>query len=186
MKKEGRLSPQDILDFWYSPEMQDRWFASTPALDKTIREKFETLWRTASEGLPETWKETPEGCLALAIVLDQFPLNMFRGKAESFSTEQQAVEVAKHAIGMGFDRCLPAGRRAFLYMPLMHSERLADQDLSVSLFEAARLENHLRFALHHRQLIRRFGRFPHRNRILGRQSTPEELVYLASKEAFLG
>ncbi len=181
-----RTPPQDILDFWYTPEMQSRWFASTAELDETIREKFETLWRTASEGLLERWKETPDGCLALAIVLDQFPLNMFRGKAESFSTEQQAVEVAKYAIGMGFDRRLPAERLAFLYMPLMHSERLADQDLSVSLFEAARLESHLRFALHHRELIRRFGRFPHRNPILGRQSTPEETAYLASKEAFLG
>ncbi|MDP3482496.1 MAG: DUF924 family protein [Sulfuricella sp.] len=132
------------------------------------------------------WKETPEGCLALAIVLDQLPLNMFRGKAESFKTEQQAVEIAKHAIDKGYNQHLPAERLAFLYMPLMHSENLADQDLSVRLFEAAKPESNLRFAQHHRELIRKYGRFPHRNGLLGRQSTPEEIEYLASREAFLG
>lgn len=181
-----RITPQEILDLWYAPEMQSRWFASTPELDAAIREKYELLWRQAAEGKRDEWKETPEGCLALTIVLDQFPLNMFRGHAESFKTEQQAVATAKYAISMGFDRQLPTERRAFLYMPLMHSENLADQDLSVSLFAAARLENNLRFAQHHRELIRRFGRFPHRNAILGRQSTREESEYFGSKEAFLG
>jgi len=180
------INPQNILDFWYSKEMQGRWFSSTPALDDNIRSQFELLWRKAAAGKLEGWKETPEGCLALAIVLDQFPLNMFRGKAESFKTEQQAIEIAKYAIGKGFDQRLPAERLAFLYMPLMHSENLADQDLSVRLFEAAKLENNLRFAQHHRELIRKYGRFPHRNRLLGRQSTPDEIEYLASKGAFLG
>ena len=182
----ARLSPQDILDFWYSAEMQGCWFSSTPALDDAIRDKFEALWRKAAAGELDGWKETPEGCLALTIVLDQLPLNMFRGQAESFSTEQQAVETAKYAIGKGYGRRLPAQRLAFLYMPLMHSENLADQELSVRLFEAAQLESNLRFAQHHRELIRKYGRFPHRNGILGRQSTPEEIEYLASKEAFLG
>jgi uncharacterized protein (DUF924 family) len=181
-----RISPQNILDFWYSEEMQGRWFSSTPALDEKIREKFESLWRKAAAGELDGWKETPEGCLALAIVLDQFPLNMFRGKAESFRTEQLAVEIAKYAIDKGHGRHLPAEHLAFLYMPLMHSESLADQDLSVRMFEAAKLESNLRFARHHRELIRKFGRFPHRNRILGRHSTPEEIEYLASREAFLG
>lgn len=175
-----------MLDFWYSEEMQGRWFSSTPALDGAIREKFEALWRMASAGALDGWKATPEGCLALTIVFDQLPLNMFRGKAESFSTEQQAVEIAKYAIGKGYDKRLPAERLAFLYMPLMHSENLADQELSVRLFEAAKLENNLRFAQHHRELIRKYGRFPHRNSILGRNSTPEEIEYLASREAFLG
>lgn len=182
----AHLTPQDILDFWYSEEMQGRWFSSTPALDDEIRNKFESLWRKAAAGELDGWQETPEGCLALAIVLDQLPLNMFRGKAESFSTEQQAVKIARHAIEKGYDRRLPAGRLAFLYMPLMHSENLADQDLSVRLFEAAKLESNLRFAQHHRELIRKYGRFPHRNSMLGRQNTPEEIEYLASKEAFLG
>ncbi len=182
----ARITPQHILDFWYSKEMQGRWFSSTPALDDNIRSQFESLWRKAAAGEIDGWKETPGGCLALAIVLDQFPLNMFRGKAESFKTEQQAVETAKHAIDKGFDQRLPSEHLAFLYMPLMHSENLADQDLSVRLFAAAKLESNLRFAQHHRELIRKYGRFPHRNRILGRQSTPEEIEYLASREAFLG
>ena len=181
-----RITPQNILDFWYSKKMQGRWFSSTAELDDQIRSQFEVLWRKAAAGELEEWKETPEGCLALAIVLDQLPLNMFRGKAESFSTERQAIETAKHAIDNGYDQRLQAERMAFLYMPLMHSENLADQDLSVKLFEAAKLENNLRFAQHHRELIRKYGRFPHRNRLLGRQSTPEEIEYLASTEAFLG
>ena len=182
----ARITPQNILDFWYSKEMQGRWFSSTPVLDDEIRDKFESLWHKAAAGKLNAWKETPEGCLALAIVLDQFPLNMFRGKTKSFSTEQQAVETAKYAIGNGFDQRLPAERLAFLYMPLMHSENLADQDLSVRQFAAAKLESNLRFAQHHRELIRKYGRFPHRNSVLGRQSTPEEIEYLVSKEAFLG
>lgn len=182
----AQITPQNIIDFWYSKEMQSRWFSSTPELDDEIRSQFEPLWRKAAAGEFYEWEDTPEGCLALAIVLDQLPLNMFRGKAESFSTEQQAVRIAKHAIGQDYDQRLPAERLAFLYMPLMHSENLADQDLSVRLFSAAKLESNLHFAQHHRELIRKYGRFPHRNRLLGRQSTPDEIEYLASKEAFLG
>lgn len=182
----AQLTPQHVLDFWYSKEMQGRWFSSTPALDDDIRRQFEALWLRAAAGELNGWQETPAGCLALVIVLDQLPLNMFRGTAKSFSTEQQAVEITRHAIEKGQDQRLPADRLAFLYMPLMHSESLADQDLSVQLFEAAKLESNLRFAQHHRELIRKHGRFPHRNSILGRQSTPEEIAYLASKAAFLG
>jgi uncharacterized protein (DUF924 family) len=181
-----QITPQDILDFWYSKDMQGRWFASTPALDDEIRNRFESFWRQAAAGELDGWKETPEGCLALVIVLDQFPLNMFRGKAVSFKTEQQAVNIAKLAIEKGFDKRLPVQQLAFMYMPLMHSENLADQDMSVRMFEMAKLENNLRFAKHHRELIRKYGRFPHRNNILGRQNTPDEIAYLASKEAFLG
>lgn len=166
--------------------MQSQWFSSTPELDAGIRDRFESLWRLAAAGEVDHWKETPEGCLALAIVLDQFPLNMFRGQPISFSTEQQAVAVSKFAIDQRFDQRLPATHLAFLFMPLMHSENLADQDLSVRLFEPAKLEGNLRFAQHHRELIRIYGRFPHRNGILGRQNTPDEIAYLASKEAFLG
>ena len=179
-------SPQKILDFWYAEEMQPRWFASTPELDAAIRQNYESLWCRAVAGELDDWKSTPEGSLALVIVLDQFPLNMFRGQALSFSSEQQAVATARYAVAQGYDQRLPKERRGFLYMPLMHSENPADQDLSVELFEQAGLENNLRFARHHRELIRKYGRFPHRNAILGRKSTPEELAYLASKEAFLG
>jgi len=180
------LTPQDILNFWYAPEMRSGWFNSTPELDAQIRQQFEPVWEAAVRGELDAWLGNPEGCLALAIVLDQFPLNMFRGTAQSFSSEHRAIAVAKQAIAQGFDRHIDAAQLAFLYMPLMHSEDLADQDFSVALFEAAGLDNNLRFAQHHRELVRRFGRFPHRNAILGRESTPEELDYLNSKEAFKG
>ncbi|MBZ0105259.1 MAG: DUF924 domain-containing protein [Sulfuricella denitrificans] len=178
--------PGDILAFWYSEPMRSRWFASTPELDAEIRARHEPLWLEAAAGQLDGWKSSPEGCLALVIVLDQLPLNMFRGEAKSFSTEQQAVAACKFALARGFDKQIARDRLAFLYMPLMHSENLADQDLAVRLFEQAGLESNLRFARHHRELIRKFGRFPHRNAILGRESSPQELDYLGSKEAFLG
>ncbi|RRS34032.1 MAG: membrane protein [Gammaproteobacteria bacterium (ex Lamellibrachia satsuma)] len=180
------VKTEDILTFWYSNQMSRHWFSSTAAIDAEIVERFETIWSQAASGELTTWLKSPEGCLALAIILDQFPLNMFRGEMKSFSTERQALEVAHYAVDRGFDRQLPKAQVSFLYMPLMHSEELADQELSVSLFEAAGLTENTRFARHHRELIRRFGRFPHRNAIINRKSTTEELDYLASPKAFNG
>lgn len=180
------LTPQDILDFWYAEDMRSKWFASTPQLDAEIKQRFEPIWEAAQRGELDDWRDNPAGCLALAIILDQLPLNMFRNTAKSFSTEQHAVAITKHAIAKGFDVLIEKAKVAFLYMPLMHSENLADQDLSVARFAAAGLENNLRFAQHHRDLVRRFGRFPHRNAILGRASSAEELAYLQSKQAFKG
>lgn len=181
-----RTDPATILDFWYAPEMQQRWFASTPDLDRLIRERFSELWRCAANGEADHWLQTPEGALALAIVLDQFPLNMFRGTVQSYSTEAKAIAVARYAVSQGYHLQIDTQRLAFLFMPLMHSESLADQTLSVELFQRFGLPGNCRFAEHHRNLIRRFGRFPHRNAVLGRESTAEEQAYLASKEAFLG
>jgi uncharacterized protein (DUF924 family) len=183
---ERLMQIKDILDFWYTPPMSEHWFNSTAAIDSTIRDRFETTWQQAKTGGLDTWQQTAEGCLALCIVLDQFPLNMYRGEARSFSTEQQAVAVAKRAIAQGFDRQLPLEQVSFLYMPLMHSEHLEDQDASVRLFTAAGLVENAHFAEHHRSIVQRFGRFPHRNTALGRESTPAELEYLNSKEAFKG
>ena len=180
------IAPREILDFWYAEEMRSKWFASTPQIDTTIKEKYAWVWEAAVRGELDAWLNTPEGCLALAIILDQFPLNMFRATAKSFSSEHQAIAVAKHAINQSYDQMIERAQVAFLYMPLMHSENVADQDLCVQLFAAAGLENNLRFAQHHREIVRRFGRFPHRNAILGRPSTAEELDYLDSKEAFHG
>ncbi|OYY95433.1 MAG: hypothetical protein B7Y41_02715 [Hydrogenophilales bacterium 28-61-23] len=177
---------QDLLDYWFSPRIGKCWFASTPALDDEIRQRYEALWRRAAAGELDNWAASPEGVLALAIVLDQLPLNMYRGKPAAFSTERQAVEVVRQAVARGDDQRLPRDRLLFLYMPLMHSENLADQDQSVALFERAGLVANLRFAEHHRGIVRRFGRFPHRNAILGRDSTPEEIAYLASDQAFKG
>jgi uncharacterized protein (DUF924 family) len=151
-----------------------------------IHDRFATVWQQAGQGQLDTWKNSAAGCLALCIILDQFPLNMFRGDPRSFATEQQAVSVCKHAVAQGFDKQLPADQVGFLYMPLMHSEHMADQDESVRLFDAAGLAGNAKFARHHRGLIERYGRFPHRNDILGRESTAAELAYLASDEAFTG
>lgn len=177
---------REIVAFWFSERVQPMWFRSTAEFDKEVCERFLATWQAAGAGELESWRQIPEGALALVIILDQFPLHMFRGKAESFSTSEQALAVAEEAIEMGLDRTLEKTQLPFLYLPFMHSERLADQNRSVALFEAAGLEDNLRFARHHRELIRRFGRFPHRNAILGRLSTDEELAYLKSKEAFLG
>ncbi len=166
--------------------MRSHWFRATAALDTEIRERFEAVWRQAANGGLSEWQQTAEGSLALAIVLDQFPLNMYRGEARAFATESQSIGIALEALNRGFDRQLPPEQLAFLYMPLMHSETLVHQDESVRLFEQAGLAANARFARHHRELIRRFGRFPHRNEMLGRTSTPEELAYLGSKEAFNG
>lgn len=180
------LQPQDVLDFWFADGMQRRWFRATPALDAEVRARFAGLWREAAAGRLDYWAQDADGALALVIVLDQFPLNMFRGEARAFSTEGKAVAVTHDALARGLDAGLAGPRLAFLYMPLMHSEELAHQEGAVRLFEAAGLTENARFARHHRELMRRFGRFPHRNAILGRASTPEELAYLASREAFTG
>ena len=178
--------PAAIIDFWFSEKVSRQWFSSTRELDHEIHAKYAALWRIATEGGLDDWCETPEGSLALVIVLDQFPLNMFRGTPSCFSSEAQATQCAKHAIERGFDHLLDKRRLAFLYMPLMHSEELADQDLSVALFEQAGFKQNLAFAKHHREIVKRFGRFPHRNEILGRISSREELVYLNSTGAFKG
>jgi uncharacterized protein (DUF924 family) len=177
---------RQVLDFWFADDTRRAWFRSTPELDAVIRDRFEAAWHQAARGAMDHWTASANGALALVIVLDQLPLNMFRSQPESFATEQKAVAVCRQAIADGLDRQLAGERLAFLYMPLMHSENLADQDSAVALFEAAGLDDNLRFARHHRELIRRFGRFPHRNAVLGRQTTAEESAYLASKEAFLG
>ena len=183
---EGIASAAEILEFWFAEAVKPLWFASTPEFDAALRERFLATYRAAATGQLEDWERTPLGALALVIVLDQFPLNLFRGQPESFATEAAARVVADRAIARGSDLEMSPEQRLFLYLPFMHGEALADQERSVRLFQQAGLEESLRFARHHRDLIRRFGRFPHRNAILGRESTPEEIAYLASPEAFLG
>jgi len=180
------MEPDTLLDFWFDPEHQPRWFRATPDFDQAVRDGFETAWQAARSGQLDGWAQTPDGALALVILLDQMPLNMFRGQPESFATEALARQVARRAIEGQFDRALSGPGRAFLYMPFMHSEDLADQERSLALHEAAGLADNLRFARHHHAIVQRFGRFPHRNAILGRTSTPEEQAWLASAEAFHG
>ena len=180
------VSYKDVLAFWFSETTKKLWFKSTPAFDQSLREEYEALWIQASDGELDIWQESAHGSLALIIVLDQFPLNMFRGEAKSFSTEYQAINVTRNAISRGFDSQLNSVEVPFLYMPLMHSEKLDDQNDSVELFERAGLENNIRFAKHHREIIKKYGRFPHRNKILARTNTAEEIKYLASPQAFTG
>ncbi len=176
----------EILSFWFAERVRPLWFRSTPEFDAEIRQRFEQTWQAARHGQLSAWEADAAGALALVIVLDQFPLNMYRNKAAGFSTEAAAREVARRAIDRGWDKGLDGFARAFLYLPFMHSENLVDQDLSVALYEAAGLHDNLRFARHHREIVRRFGRFPHRNAALNRESTPDELNWLDSKEAFRG
>lgn len=176
--------PQDILDFWFSPAVGKHWFASTPALDAEIKTRFEAIWRQATAGELDAWAETPDGVLALIIVLDQLPLNMYRGEPTAFASEQQAVALAKQAVARGWHREMADDRRLFLFLPLMHSENLDDQEQSVQLFRAAGMDT--RWPEHHRAIVQRFGRFPHRNALLGRANTPAEQAYLASEAAFKG
>ena len=184
MPKEISSINKTILNFWFTPPIKNHWFSSTPEIDQKIFDNYHTLWQEAQSGQYDELKNTATGCLALCILLDQFPLNMFRGKPESFSTEQQAVAVSKQAIQNKLDKALSDEQVMFLYMPLMHSENIDDQNLSVHSFEKRGLDT--RFAKHHREIIKTFGRFPHRNQILKRKSTKEELEYLASDKAFTG
>jgi len=178
--------PQEILDFWFSDEVRKLWFNSTPQFDASLRERFLPLWQQAGRGELDHWQQSAVGCLALVIILDQFPLNMFRAEAQSFATEAQSRGVAQVAIDQGFDQALDASQRAFLYMPFMHSETLADQHRALELFDQPGLEGNLRFAWHHHDIIEKFGRFPHRNEALGRQNSAAEIEYLNSKQAFTG
>jgi uncharacterized protein (DUF924 family) len=182
----AETSPADIIRFWFSDTDRRLWFRSTPAFDALIRTRFSALWRAARDTRLTHWEDSPDGALALVIVLDQFPLHMFRNEPASFATEAAARQVADAAIGRGFDQRMTGAQKAFLYLPFMHSEHLPDQERAVSLFEAAGLEENLRWARHHRDIVRRFGRFPHRNNILGRPATAEEVRWLESPGAFRG
>lgn len=177
-------SAQTLLAFWFSESSRARWFDSTPEFDEQIRQGFESTFQAALAGRLADWESSAEGALALVIALDQLPLNMYRGEPLGFSGEAPARAVADRAIARGLDAQLEPERRAFLYLPFMHSEDLADQDRSLQLYREAGLET--RWAEHHRDIIQRFGRFPHRNRILGRADTPAEREYLESGQAFRG
>lgn len=178
--------PDAILDLWFSARVRPLWFKATPEFDAELRERFAETWQAARANALDAWEDSASGALALVIVLDQFPLNMFRGRAESFATEALACAVARRAIARGFDGTLDNSQRLFLYMPFMHSEQLEDQDYSLRLFAQAGMEDTLKWARHHRDIVQRFGRFPHRNAALGRTGSADEIAYLASEAAFHG
>lgn len=171
------ISPQDIVAFWQEAG-PERWFKSDPAFDETLRSRFLDLYEAAVRGELDDWPETAEGALALVLVLDQFPRNMFRNTPRAFAADDLALAAADRAIAAGHDGGVPETLRSFFYMPFMHSERLADQERCVALMQAHGGADNIKYADIHRDVIRRFGRFPHRNEILGRTSEPEEIAYL--------
>jgi len=175
-----------IIEFWFSNDIVKLWFNSNKELDLKIKSQFEPTYQLAVEGKLDDWQSSPLGCLALILLFDQFPLNMYRGSKESFATESRSREVAAVAIKKGFDRKLSNQQKVFCYMPYMHSEDLGDQAAAIELYAKAGLKENLRFAKHHYEIVERFGRFPHRNKILGRTNSSSEEEYLNSKQAFLG
>jgi uncharacterized protein (DUF924 family) len=175
---------EKVLDFWFGELTDKDWFAGGEELDAKIRDRFVALHEELSKGAPAEAKTDPDAALAAVIVYDQFSRNMYRKKPEAFSTDALALEVARHAIDQGFDRELDDRRRWFLYMPFQHSEVLADQERSVDFFKQIGNEEAIKYAVEHRDIIARFGRFPHRNRALGRESTPDEIAFLEGHKGF--
>lgn len=174
--------PKDILKFWINEVGQEGWYNSTETLDATIQERFSETWGKAVSGDLNDWGCSAQTALALIILLDQFPRNMFRGSDRAYSSDRKALCLAKKAIERGFDMATPEPERQFFYMPLMHSESLTDQERCVRLM-ATRLREtgagNLVHARVHREVIRQFGRFPYRNDALSRVPTDPELNYLA-------
>jgi uncharacterized protein (DUF924 family) len=173
----ARQSAEDVLAFWLAAG-GERWFEDDEAFDVAIRDRFAAIYEDAAAGLLSDWENWPEGALALVIVLDQFPRNMFRNSARSYATDARARAVAGRAIARGFDQQIAMPARAFFYLPFEHSEDLADQNRAVVLMRETGDADHVKWAELHADIIRRFGRFPHRNAVLGRTTTPDEQAFL--------
>ena len=170
-------APADILKFWREAG-RDRWYKRDDAFDAEVRRRYLDSWRKAAAGELSSWEATDDGALALTIVLDQFPRNMFRNDPQTYASDRQARDTAARAIYRGADRRIDPLLLEFLYMPFMHSEHLPDQLRCIELFGATANTENREYAEHHAGIIRLFGRFPHRNRILGRATTPEEQAFL--------
>lgn len=166
----------EVLRFWFEEHPKD-WFTKSAAFDAAIRARFLELHEAGAAGILAHWADAARNCLALIILLDQFPRNMFRGEARAFATDAQARAAARVILERGWNRAMSRDEQLFAYLPFEHSESLADQDLCCELMKDFDAEL-LRYALRHREIIQRFGRFPHRNAALGRQSTPAELEFL--------
>ena len=194
---------EDVLDFWFagaedSPEVAAArgkvWFSSSDQMDAEIRERFGERVRAAVRGELDSWRSTPRGTVALVLLLDQFTRNVFRGTAEAFSADAAALEAARSLIDSGRDEELPWVYRAFLHLPFEHSEDVEDQRRCVELCRAAAQEapaewrelmaGYIQWAEDHLAVVERFGRFPHRNQVLGRSSTPEEVEYLKDADRY--
>lgn len=178
---------QKILDFWFGTgsdrgKEQKFWFIKNKEFDEEVRSRFLPTYHAAAAGKLDDWKESPESCLALILLLDQFPRNMFRDSPQSFATDEKALETAKYALKQGYDIQLLPVQRWFIYLPFEHSENLEHQRQAVALFETLEDDpqsaSSIDYAKRHLEVIKRFGRFPHRNAVLGRESTPEEEEFL--------
>lgn len=170
-------NPEDVVTFWRDAGPR-KWFAKDDAFDRACRERFMAAWEKAGRGELADWEASPEGALALLILLDQMPRNMFRGDPRTWSTDPQALGVAERALAKGFDTKVDQAVRLFFYLPFEHAEDVRAQERSVKLFELLGEAEQTKWALHHLDIVTRFGRFPHRNAVLGRESTPEELSFL--------
>jgi uncharacterized protein (DUF924 family) len=168
----------EVSRFWIEELTPEGWFKKSDQSDQTIKQRFAAIYVRLREGVPASWLETPDGYVAAIIVLDQFPRNMFRGEKRSFATDPLALELAKQAIANGIDAQLPPIKRWVLYLPFEHSEDAADQVRCIELMTALANPVALDWALRHKAVIDRFGRFPHRNAILGRDTTEEEAEFL--------
>lgn len=171
-------SHQDVIDFWFVEHGPDDWFGGKPEFDTALADRFADLHPQVARGEAWAWRETPEGRLAEIVVLDQFSRQLHRGSAEAFAQDKMALVLAQEAISGGHDMAVPHDWAYFIYMPFMHAESLAMQDEGVRLFENFGNEDALDYMVKHRETIARFGRFPFRNKALGRDSTAEEMAYM--------
>ncbi len=169
---------EQVLSFWFEELTPKDWFAKSSALDKTIEKRFGDLHSQASACELYLWRDSARGRLAEIILLDQFSRNIFRDKARAYAQDPLALALAQEAVAQGADQNLATEEKSFLYMPFMHSESLKIHDKAIELFKADGLEKNLKFEYKHREIIERFGRYPHRNEVLGRKSTQEELEFL--------
>ncbi|SCY70145.1 DUF924 family protein [Microvirga guangxiensis] len=173
-------TPDEVLAFWREAG-PDKWFSKDEAFDQACRDRFMPTYEAAARGDLNEWELTPEGALAVVLLLDQLPRNMFRGQRETYKTDPVALMAAERAIEREFDHKVEPEFRRFFYLPFMHSESLRHQERSVALNETLS-EDSIKWARHHHDIIARFGRFPHRNAILGRETTPEEEAFLQESE----
>lgn len=177
------MQPQEVVTFWHSAGRR-KWFSGGPEFDTECRTRLEAGHFAASRREFDSWAASAEGALALCLLLDQIPRNIYRHSGHAFATDGLALQHARQAIAASLDQQVEAELRAFFYLPFEHSETLADQQRSLELFEALGIEHYRRYAEAHLQVIARFGRFPHRNRALGRINTPEEQAWLDAGGGF--
>lgn len=172
------ISYEQIIKFWFDDIKPEQRWKKDDVFDNMISDRFKDIHSKASKGELKLWRKDPSGSLAEIIILDQFSRNIFRDKPESFASDKLAIEAAKEAIGKGFDNDLNIDQLGFLYMPFMHSESLSDHEQAMKLFKKKGLESMYEYECKHKKIIDRFGRYPHRNQILGRESTSEEIEFL--------